>query len=307
MREKHSPRRYLVAICLALLMLLEWSGVWQPTTVPVVTVSAQTERTAGVASDDAQKLLITLDVLESSATTLRKTYEADKDCRALRQAQDVIEALLVLAPAGSESYLRGKAEWNRIIGLIPRCNQVVVASPPGSAAAESTKTVVIRGGGGCTSGLLAELVAQDRWFISDYAERAKIEMDVTAISGADRILLDVTPGKRGEGTELPYRTIQPQCDPRRPGVKGMSEVILSYNLMTAVQQSAWLQGIPNPIKDLFLKWSPTNSTQFPWPVGASSFVNPTRPSFGPGFGTPAPAMAPNIWGIPLPAYTQPAP
>jgi hypothetical protein len=307
MREKHSPRRYLVAICLALLMLLDWSGVWQPMAVPEATVSAQTERAAGVASDDAEKLMVTLDVLENNATALRKAYEVNKDCRALRQAQDVVEALLVLAPAGSESYLRGKAEWNRILGLNPRCSPAVLTPRAGGGAEASTGTVVIRGGGGCTSGLLAELLAQDGSFISDYAERAKIEMDLTAISNAGRILLDVTPSQRGEAGELPYRTIQAQCDPKHPGVKGMSEVILSYNLMTAVQQSAWLQGIPNPIKDLFSKWSPTNSTQFPWPVGAPSFVNPTRPSFGPGFGTPAPAMAPNIWGIPLPAYTQPAP
>ena len=162
--------------------------------------------------------------------------------------RDVAEALLVLAPAGSESYRRGKDEWDKINRLIPRAIRPVRSCmarvPPGTTAS----AVVIKGGGGCTNGLVAELLGQDSAFIQDYAERASIEMDLTAIASADRILLDVTPGQRNMAKNLPYATIQAQCDPKAPGVKGMSEAIFAYFLMTEQQRNSWLRDIPQPFR-----------------------------------------------------------
>jgi hypothetical protein len=296
MKHKHLLRHNAVIICLALL-LSGWGGMWRPTVLSGARASS-----AAAVSDDAERLKIALDVLESNAVALRQTYEMQKNCQALLQARDIAEALLVLAPAGSESYRRGKAEWDKINRLIPRCNRVG-SIPQGQGIPGTTAgVVVIQGGGGCTNGLVAELLAQDSAFIQDYAERTQIKLDLTAIAGADRILLDVTPRQRNMAENLPYATIQAQCDPKAPGVKGMSEAIFSYFLMTQQQRDSWLQDIPQLIRD-FVPGLPSGGlTLSTWTVGPFT-PNPTRPAFWTGFVTPTPGAR----VTPFPMRTRPSP
>jgi len=297
MKNKPLLRRNVVIGCLALLLLSGWGGAWRPVVLSGTGVSS-----AAAASDDAERLKITLDVLESKAGALRQSYEMQKDCQALAQARDVAEALLVLAPAGSESYRRGKVEWDKISRLIPGCSRAGPTLPGQAVTGMATNTIVIQGGGGCTNGLVAELLAQDNAFIQEYAERAKIEMDLTAIAGAERILLDVTPGQRNRAENLPYATIQAQCDPKAPGVKGMSEAILSYFLMTEPQRDSWRQDIPQLIRD-FVPGRPSGGpTLFPRTVGPFA-PNPTRPAFWTGFVT----LTPGARVTPFPVRTPPSP
>lgn len=62
-------------------------------------------------------------------------------------------------------------------------------------------------------------VSQDGAFIQDYAERAGIVMDLTTIASAERILLDVTPGGRGAGGELPRPVFGPNVLTPLPGAR----------------------------------------------------------------------------------------
>lgn len=95
----------------------------------------------------------------------------------------------------------------------------------------------------------------------------------------------MTPGGRGAGGELLYATVQASCDPNRPGVKGMSDAIFAYFLMTEQQRNTWLQDIPQSLRG-FVPGSPfTNPTQSPWTVGPFA-PSPTGPVFGPRFPEP---------------------
>lgn len=300
MKSKHLARRSLLVACLALLLLAGRNGIWG---TPAPGGSWALAQTGSTTAGGADRLRITLDVLESNAVALRKAYETTKDCRSLRQAKEVAEALLVLAPAGSDSYRRGTAEWDRISSQMPRCSPTgATLAGRGGTGAAAAGAVVIEGGGGCINGLVAELLGQDSAFIQDYAERAGIVMDLTTIAGAERILLDVTPGGRGAGGELPYATVQASCDPNKPGVKGMSDAIFAYFLMTEQQRDNWLQDIPQSLRSLVPGAPFTNPTLDPWPVGPFG-PSPTRPIFGPNVLTPLPGAR----STPFPVRTLPPP
>lgn len=102
--------------------------------------------------------------------------------------------------------------------------------------------------------------------------------------------------------ELPFATIQASCDPKAPGVKGMSDAIFAYFLMTEQQRNTWLQDIPQSLRG-FVPGSPfTNVTLSPWPVGPFA-LSPTGPVFGPGY----PAPLPRAGSTPFPVRTLPPP
>lgn len=310
MKPGRSLPRNLVIAGLALALLLSGRGTGRPPwTGQSAWASARVSRAA--AGEDPARLKIALEVLESQAVALRKSHEANSDCGALRQARDLVEALLVLAPAGSASYRRGEAEWRRINGHLAQCAQTGATPPPGNPAGTGTSagagssTVVAVGGGGCVNGVIAELLGQDEAFMRDYAERAGIGLDVTALAGADRILVDVTAAGDDRSSALPYPVIRAQCAPQGPRVKGLSALIFSSFLMTEQQRDAWWQDVPSWIKNVVPRTSPTSVAPLPWGTATSFPLGPIMPGESAGFRTPTPAIPTGPWANPFPVITLP--
>lgn len=295
--KANSLLRYGLIAAALVSVLAGWNTPISPGVLPGRAAAAQT-------ISDAERLQITLEVLESKAVELRQTYETTKDCQTLGGARDVVAALLALAPAKSASYRRGQSEWETIrsLGLRSRCGSGAV-TPSGQAGpgAPNNNSVVV-GGGGCTTGQIAELLGQEPAFIRDYAARAGLEIDLTTVSDTERILLDVTPAGRNAGDLSSFTIVQAQCDPKAPGVKGMGAAILSYPLLTQQQRDNWLKGILQSIQD-FVPWSPTGGpTPSVWGVGPA-WPSPTRSAFGPGSAIPD-LRAP---GAPFPGRILPPP
>ncbi len=308
MRHVRSLPRNLVIAGLALALLLSgWGAGRPPWAGQSAWASANVSSTA--AGEDPARLKIALEVLENQAVALRKSHEASRDCGALPQARDLVEALLVLAPAGSDSYRRGEAEWRRINGHLAQCAQTGATPPSGSPAAAGTgagsSTVVLVGGGGCVNGLIAELLMQEEAFMRDYTKRAGIELDVAALAGADRILIDVTADGGDMGSALPYPVIQAQCNTQGPGVKGLSALIFSSFLMTEQQRETWWEQVPSWIKNAVPGASPTGVAPLPWATPTPFPLGPIMPGGSVGFRTPTPAIPTGGWGNPFPVITLP--
>ncbi|MCL4832520.1 MAG: hypothetical protein KJZ86_08770 [Caldilineaceae bacterium] len=266
MRGKYLFQRNLLIAGVALFLLAGWHGIWQPLAVPSAWASTQTESPA---ASDAERLKIALEVLESEGTRLRKLFESEGECNALRQAKEVVEAILALAPGESEIYQRTRAEWLIIANSITLVCDPYRPSAAGSGGANgnvptsggadgNAPTVIITGAGGCTNGMIAELLTQDPPFIQGYAERTGIEIDLPAIFDAGRVLLDVTPNAPALGDWGTDMTISTKCGSRGPGVKGMSEAILAYPLLPQSERYQWMQSI-QAIKVLPVPAMPINT------------------------------------------------
>ncbi len=263
MRGNYLFQRNLLIAGVVLFLLAGWNSIWQPAAVPSAWASTQTD---SLAASDAERLKITLEVLESEATRLRKLFESERDCNALRQAKNILEAILALAPGESENYRRAYAEWTNItISISFVCNPDRSnafgsgSSASGSGGADgAAPPVFVTGGGGCTNGMIAELLTQDPSFIQEYVERRDIEIDLPAIFDAERILLDVTPKASALGDWGTNMTVRVECGGNGPGVKGMSEAILAYPLLPQSERYEWMQSI-QAIKIFPMPAMPTNA------------------------------------------------
>lgn len=235
MRGKYLFQRNLFIAGVVLFLLTSWNGIWQPMAVPIIGASTQVNNTA---ASDAERLKITLEVLESEGTRLSKG-----DCKALGQARDITEALLALAPKESENYRRAYAEWITITIRIHQICHPNLPSASGSGSADGyTSTVIVTGGGGCIDGMIAELLTQNPAFIQEYAEQIDVKFDsLPSMFNADRILLDVTPNASALGDWGTNMTVRAECGSKGPGVKGMSEAILAYPFLPQSERQQWME------------------------------------------------------------------
>lgn len=251
----------LVLMAAAILVLLSGSSssqrpattlrTWRASLHPGV-LSAGPHGDVTLDLDDEAKKKIALEVLESTAASLRAKHKRDKanerksGCPSLAQAGDLIEAAAVFAvdPAKKKSLLDESVsiEAEKAADCIePPPTPIAVPSPTappaasGAAVSPDANLPVVVLPGGCVNGMVAALFALDEADRRAYVQSANIKIDLDALSRADRILLDITPAERG-GVALPYKTLQADCPEGPGGTKRQAhDLILSAYLFSDVQ------------------------------------------------------------------------
>lgn len=271
----------LIAAVVALLSAGANNSQWPTTTLrtwrataPPGVLHASARGDVSLNLDDEAKKKIALEVLESTAATLReqhkrnKTNEQKAGCLSLAQAGDLIDAAAVLAVDSTKKEALSKERNSIEAESKADCAAPSPASRPAISPDANLPMVVLPGG--CSEGMIAALFTLPEADRRAYVQNAKINIDLDAFSPTDRILLDITPATPGGANGLPYRTIQAACPEGPGGVKGMKvdDIILSSYLMTDRQWSALLKQIPS--------WEP-HGVDFP--------QSPKRPN-GFDFSTP---------------------